>query len=199
MKNLWFEVKEYSTWKVVCSNARHRRVVYICLLQFRRRLGKVWETVDELRSYLRSRFIQLKSKSYEATCPEKPPKTFLKETVRHRFNHLCFATLPCLVLLKFFYFEKGEKKGRKWHLPRIQFIFHPFTEERNSLDLSITFLLNLKTISTHVLKPLHIALESSSKKKKKNELHTTRSCSSDTQFLNRNRKIVEFKWNQIQS
>lgn len=29
MKNLWFEVKEYSTWKVVCSNARHRRVVYL--------------------------------------------------------------------------------------------------------------------------------------------------------------------------
>lgn len=29
MKNLWFEVKEYSTWKVVCSNARYRRVVYL--------------------------------------------------------------------------------------------------------------------------------------------------------------------------
>lgn len=86
-------------------------VSYICLLQFRRRLDKVWETVDELRPYLRSRFIQLKSKSYKATCSKRSPKTFLKETMCHRFNPFR-DILPRLPIFTIFYFEK-EKKERK--------------------------------------------------------------------------------------
>lgn len=115
-------------------------VSYICLLQFRRRLDKVWETVDELRPYLRSRFIQLKSKSYKATCSERPSETFLKE------NHvpplsITSATLRFVLLfLKFFLFRE---RYRKWYLPRIQFIFRPF-KERNSLS----FAMNLKITST---------------------------------------------------
>lgn len=69
-------------------------VSYICLLQFRRRLDKVWETVDELRPYLRSRFIQLKSKSYKATCSERPPETFLKETMCRLFQSPLLRDTP---------------------------------------------------------------------------------------------------------
>lgn len=83
-------------------------VSYICLLQFRRRLDKVWETVDELRPYLRSRFIQLKSKSYKATCSERPSETFLKE------NHVPPLSITSAsrysasssYFYNFFYFEK---------------------------------------------------------------------------------------------
>lgn len=82
-------------------------VSYICLLQFRRRLDKVWETVDELRPYLRSRFIQLKSKSYKATCSERPPETFLKETMCRLF--LSPLLRDVLLFLKFFIPRKKKR------------------------------------------------------------------------------------------
>lgn len=71
---------EYSGREVACPDNRHRRVVY--LPPFCRRLDKVGETVDKLRSYLPSRLIQLKSEV--ARQPASLTPNFFQTNACHR-------------------------------------------------------------------------------------------------------------------
>lgn len=142
MKNLWFEVKEYSTWKVVCSNARHRRVVYL-LVTVSSSFGQSLGNGRRTSSLFAFTVYSIKIKKLQSNMlGEALWNFFERKPCTTSFNHLCLSTLRFVLLfLKFFLFRE---RYRKWYLPRIQFIFRPF-KERNS---SLSFAMNLKITST---------------------------------------------------